>query len=63
MAEPAETPFTDHVGDGALFGSLSDFIVWNEVAPVDAQNLSEAFRVKGVEMILEKWTVVVGRNE
>ena len=62
MAEPAETPFTDHVGYRALFGSLSDF-VWNEVALVDAQNLSEAFRVKGVEMILEKWTVVVGRNE
>ena len=46
MAEPAETPFTDHVGDGALFGSLSDFIVWNEVAPFDAQNLSEVFCVK-----------------
>ena len=46
MAEPAETAFTDHVGDGALFGSLSDFFVWNEVAPFDAQNLSEVFCVK-----------------
>ena len=50
MAEPAETPFTDHVGYRALFGSLSDF-VWNEVALVDAQNLSEAFAVKRVGLL------------
>ena len=51
MAEPAETAFTDHVGDGELFGSLSDFFVWNEVAPFDAQNLSEAFAVKRVGLL------------
>ena len=31
-----------------MFGSSSDFLVCNEVAPSDAQDLSNAFAVKGI---------------
>ena len=50
MAEPVETALTNHVGYGALVGSLSDFFVWH---PFDAQDLSEAFGVKGVKLPLQ----------
>ena len=43
MGEPAEAVFINHVCYGALVGSLSDFFVWNEVTPLNDQNLSEAF--------------------
>ena len=50
MAEPAETLCTNRIGYGALVGSLFDFFVWSEVAPFDAQNLSEAFGVRRVKL-------------
>ena len=54
MGEPAEAVFINHVCYGALVGSLFDFFVWNEVTPLNDQNLSEAFffLVKGVKLLL-----------
>ena len=57
MGEPAEAVFINHVCYGALVGSLFDFFVWNEVTPLNDQNLSEAFFFWSKESSFFSWLV------